>query len=524
MSKFEIDYGRLPRYIFVALVLLALLVLNYCRFTTHIGSNSQLINDYYSGDDEMDKERMPAVAGLFYEADPQALEKSLDLYLGAEAGPRRMSQPHLLIVPHAGYQYSAKVAAKAYKELSQFKDRIRNVILVGPSHRVAFRGIALSPADYFSTPLGKIPLNREINEELSRRPGFRYFEEAHLHEHSLEVQLPFLQKTLSSGFKIVPLVYGAADPAVLAEALAPYLGREDTVIIVSADLSHYLDYEAAQKQDRQTADKVAAALPEVEDHMSCGAVGINAALLLAQKRQLQPEMLDMANSGDAGGEYNAVVGYGSWLFAENQKKPARPLSHLEQEVLNLKSFAVDHGKDLLKIARIALEEAVLHHNRFKPSRADYPDVLFDKGAAFVTLYKNGELRGCIGSLLPNMAVAGDVAANAYAAALEDSRFPPVNADELPQIEVSVSLVSDYERIDFASEEDLLKRLQPGTDGLIIRDGNRQGVFLPVVWQQLPDRRDFLNNLKIKAGMSPSYWSNNIKAYRFRVVEIKTNAD
>ena len=156
---------------------------------------------------------------------------------------------------------------------------------------------------------------------------------------------------------------------------------------------------------------------------------------------------------------------------------------------------------------------------YTPSREEYPNVLFDKGAAFVTLTKSKELRGCIGSLLPNQAIALDIAKNTFAAANEDSRFAPLNEAELPQIKASISLLSSYEKIKFKSEEDLLSQVIPGTDGLVLIDGDRQGLFLPSVWKQIPQKQEFLNNLKIKAGLSPSYWSDNVKIFRFRTVEV-----
>ena len=199
-------------------------------------------------------------------------------------------------------------------------------------------------------------------------------------------------------------------------------------------------------------------------------------------------------------------------------KPLRSADALE----NLRRFASFYGRDLYQIARRALSEAAEHGRRFEPSRGDWPDKLFDKGAAFVTLTVNGSLRGCIGTVVPYQAVALDVAANAYEAAMEDSRFQPVKPEELPGIDIEISLLTDYEEIDFADEKELLTKIRPGVDGLIIRDGDRQGLFLPSVWEQLPGRQDFLNNLKLKAGMSPTYWSDNIKVYRFRTLEIKEN--
>ena len=178
---------------------------------------------------------------------------------------------------------------------------------------------------------------------------------------------------------------------------------------------------------------------------------------------------------------------------------------------------------MYQVAVQSLEKAV-ENKKYHPSRQDYADVLFNKGASFVTLEKNGNLRGCIGSLFPREAVLLDIAENTYKAAREDSRFEPLRAEEIPQIEITISLLSGYEEMSYQDEEDLRRQLQPGVDGLVSRDGDRQGLFLPSVWKQLPTPEEFLDNLKIKAGLSPSYWSNNIKVYRFRVVEIKKNAN
>lgn len=515
------DKNRIIKIILTVLLLGALFVINYYHFSRHISSNSEKINDYTVKDDDMDKFRPNAVAGLFYPAASGELDAVVGQYLSARPSGTGI-QPKILIVPHAGYKYSAQTAARAYVELLPWKNKIHNVILLGPSHYVGLKGAALSKDDYFTTPLGQIAINKEINSKLAALPGFSYNNAAHAKEHSLEVQLPFLQKILKN-FTIVPIVYGNADSAEIAQALEPYLKAEDTLLVVSADLSHYYAYEDAKKLDGQTGALVESQLPVVENHMSCGATGINTAIILAQQNRMMPKLLDMVNSGDVTGEKSSVVGYASWLFGEDEnKKETKAKSVLEQEVENINAFAEKYGKDLLKIAKISLDEAVLHRQHFKPSRDDYPDVLFDKGATFVTLEKEGELRGCIGSLLPAQAVAYNVAQNAYAAALEDNRFPPVKPEELEKIKISISLLTGFEPVNYKSEEDLAAQLVKGVDGVILRDGNRQGVFLPAVWKQLPDPQEFLNNLKIKAGMSPSYWSNRIKIYRFRGVEISKN--
>lgn len=513
-DKFEIDYHRLPRYFLITAVVIVVLLLNFFFIRDYVSSNSELINNYALRDADMNKTREAAVAGLFYPADHYQLEKDVDGYLHT-AVPPLSRRPHIIIVPHAGYMYSARVAAKAYQRLLPFGREIKKVIMVGPAHRVPVSGAALSSADKFKTPLGTILTDRETTEYLAALPEFAYNDKAHKDEHSLEVQLPFLQKTLQD-FRIVPIVYGKIQPEKLAQALLPLSERNDTLVVISADLSHYLDSDTAKLLDTATAQMIAEGKP-LDPHQSCGATGINTAMLLARKQGLRPELLDMANSGDTAGSKDSVVGYAAWMFAEPEA-PEPELSPLEQEVENLDNFARHNKDNLLKIARQALIEAAAG-KRYQPSRDDYPDVLFNKGAAFVTLTKNGGLRGCIGSLLPTRAIALDIAANTFAAATEDSRFPPVKAEELPQIKFSISLLSGYERIRFDNEEDLLNKIVPGIDGLVLRDGDRQGLFLPSVWKQLPDKKDFLNNLKIKAGLSPSYWSPKVKIFRFRTVEV-----
>ena len=513
-DKFEIDYRCLPRYFLIAAIVIIVLLLNFFFIRDYVSSNSELINNYALRDADMNKTREAAVAGLFYPADYYQLENDVNGYLQTSA-PTLTKRPHIIVVPHAGYMYSARVAAKAYQRLLPFASEIKKVVLVGPAHRVAVNGAALSSADKFKTPLGTVPTDREMAEYLAAQPGFAYNDKAHKDEHSLEVQLPFLQKTLKN-FRIVPIVYGQIQPEKLAAALRPLLESNDTLLIVSADLSHYLNSDTARLLDNATARMVAEGKP-LDQHQSCGATGINTAMLLAGQKGLRPQLLDMANSGDTAGGKDSVVGYAAWMFAE-PSAPEEELSPLEQEVENLENFARHNKDNLLKIARLALIEAV-KGKHYQPSRDDYPDVLFNKGAVFVTLTRNGELRGCIGSLLPTRAAALDIAENTFAAANEDGRFTPLTADELPQIKFSISLLSGYERIRFNSEEDLLAQIIPGVDGLVLRDGDRQGLFLPSVWKQLPDKKDFLNNLKIKAGLSPSYWSPKVKIYRFRTVEV-----
>lgn len=518
-EKSDVDYNRVTYYIIIAVVVLAILWLNYCSLKDHLSSNSQVINTFEVSENEMVKTRDPVVAGIFYASEPKQLDEDVEHYLSVDFR-QTSAYPKLLIVPHAGFQYSASVAAKAYLQLQKFSGKIKNVILVGPSHRVAFKGIAASEADDFKTPLGNIPVNKEILANMvAANSDVAYHDAPHQEEHCLEVQLPFLQKVLNN-FKIVPLVYGNVSAESLALTLEPYMHDENSVIIFSADLSHYYNYDTAQTIDSKTAEMINNKDPLLDEHMSCGAIGINAALILAKENNLLPEMLELTNSGNTAGNKEKVVGYGAWSFGQPSDQDIQePQTLLEKELASLKKFAEFYGDDLFKIARQSLEEAVGKHH-YSPSRGDYSDALFDKGATFVTLSKNGELRGCIGTIIPNQAVAQDVASNAYGAAMEDGRFSPLRKEELSEVEISISLLTGFEKIKFKDEAHLLAQLQSGVDGLILRDGNRQGLFLPSVWEQIADPQEFLNNLKLKAGLSPSYWSDKVNIYRFRTLEIK----
>lgn len=513
--NFEFNRQHLWRYILSAIVIIFILLLNFYFIRDYVASNSNQVKDYSLQDEDINPIREAAVAGLFYPADVYQLEQDIKGYLQMTA-PRLGRRPHIMIVPHAGYVYSAEVAAKAYQQLLPFANDIKKVIILGPSHRVMLNGVGLSTASDFKTPFGKIKVAKEINEKLAQSTLFNYNDKAHKHEHALEVQLPFLQKTLNN-FTIIPMVYGKIDNKILAQALLPLIKQNDTLLIVSADLSHYQDDTNAKQTDSQTAQMVASGIP-IDEHRSCGAIGINTAMIIAKELGLKPQLLDMANSGDVSGETDKVVGYASWVFA-GAPAPEEELSPLEQEVKNISNFARHNHQSIVQIVKKSLENAVLE-KKYKPSREEYPNVLFDKGAVFVTLKSDNKLRGCIGSLLPTKAIALDLASNAYLAAMEDKRFSPLTLKELDNISFSVSILSGYEQIRFKNEKDLLNMIVPQKDGLVLRDGDRQGVFLPSVWEQFSTPDKFLNNLKIKAGLSPSYWSDNVKIYRFRTVEVK----
>jgi hypothetical protein len=259
--------------------------------------------------------RPPAVAGLFYPADPGALHREVAQYL-AEAREFNY-RPKALIAPHAGYIYSAPIAASAYRLLEPLRGQISRVVLLGPVHRVWVSGLALPGVEAFDTPLGTIALDLEAMADIAHLPQVETLGAAHAQEHSLEVQLPFLQEALGE-FKLVPLAVGGAKPQEVAEVLERLWGGDETLIVVSSDLSHYLPYQAGSNVDKATARAILDMRTDLMGEQACGAHPINGLLLAAKHHGLRPHLLDLRNSGDTAGDRDRVVGYGAFAFTEMQ--------------------------------------------------------------------------------------------------------------------------------------------------------------------------------------------------------------
>ena len=462
----------------------------------------------------MDRVRYPAVAGSFYEKEASALRASVDALLSrarSEGSGARKELPKALIVPHAGYLYSGPVAARAYSLLEKAQGQISRVVLLGPAHRVYFRGLALPGADIFRTPLGDIPVDVELVHSVESLSQVCERPEAHRQEHSLEVQLPFLQRVLGR-FGLLPLVVGEASAAEVLEVLEAVRGGPETLLVVSSDLSHYLSSGEAKIVDRVTAGRILSLDPSVLPELACGAYPVNGLLLAARKWPLIPVLVEMKNSGETaggaagaeGGPADRVVGYASFAFYETEE--GGKASERESQEID--------GKLLLALAREEVER-VLGGRVSSPQRSS-ASWLRSPAATFVTIKERGALRGCIGSLEARRPLIDDLRANARAAAFEDPRFPPVGLDELPELRFEVSLLSPPEPLPVATEEELLARLRPGIDGLVLSRGRYRGTFLPQVWEDLPDPRDFVRHLKAKAGLPPVGWPEGMAVSRYTV--------
>ncbi|MBZ5529501.1 MAG: AmmeMemoRadiSam system protein B [Acidobacteriia bacterium] len=257
--------------------------------------------------------RPPAVAGTFYPGEAETLSRSI-LAMLADVDKGEFL-PKALIVPHAGYIYSGAVAASAYAALANVAARVRRVVLLGPTHRVAVRGLALPDANAFSTPLGDVPLDTEAMQRLARLPQVSVNAKAHALEHSLEVQIPFLQTVLGD-FKLLPLAVGMATVEEVAEVLELMWGGEETLIVISSDLSHYLPYNTARGVDSATVQSILHMESGISHDHACGATPINGLILAANRHRLTPHLLDLRHSGDTAGSKSGVVGYAAFAFEE----------------------------------------------------------------------------------------------------------------------------------------------------------------------------------------------------------------
>ncbi len=447
--------------------------------------------------------RSAAVAGMFYPGDARTLMTELDELLGGvEQAEPRLGFPKALIVPHAGYIYSGAVAAHAYEELAAARGIVRRVVMLGPVHRVPVRGLAIPSDEAFATPLGVVPIDRAALDQVRDLRQVVTSDRAHLQEHALEVQLPFLQRQLGS-FALAPFAVGEASVAEVAQVIERLWGGPETLIVLSTDLSHYHPYAEARAIDGATLGRIGSFATDVHHEEACGATPLNGFLALAKAKNMSIRLLAACNSGDTAGGKGQVVGYSAFALYE----PGAQVS------------LDDAGRTLLSVARSAIQSQLF-------GAAARPDVpwLRQNAATFITLTRDGALRGCIGSLEAVRPLGDDVAQNAVSAAFRDPRFPPVRAAEWPGVRVEVSLLSTPKPLRFADEADLLAQIRPGEDGIILECDGRRATFLPQVWEGIPDKRQFLRELARKAGLGDEVRLGRCRVSRYKVTKWKDSLD
>jgi AmmeMemoRadiSam system protein B/AmmeMemoRadiSam system protein A len=440
--------------------------------------------------------RQPAVAGIFYPADAGGLQAQL-----ADQVRAPLDWPidaKAIIAPHAGYVYSGPIAGRAYAALGHRADRIRRVVLIGPAHRLGFRGIALPTAQAFATPLGTVPLDTTAIAGLLDLPGVMLLNPAFDNEHCLEVHLPFLQHVFHD-FSLVPVIVGDAPPEAVEAVLERLWGGPETLIVVSSDLSHYESYDRARQLDAATAKLIETHRHDrLESHFACGQRAIAGLLRRAAALDLRVTTLDLRNSGDTAGDRDRVVGYGAYAveYAETARlpEPYRALLHAA--------------------VRQTLEQTA-RRAEVKVALDTFPAPLMAARRTFVTLRApDGQLRGCAGSLEEGEPLIVNLLKSTIRSAAADPRFARVGVAEAAALGVSISILSHQRALSVASEQALIDSLRPDHDGLIIRDRGRDALFLPQVWEALPDPRAFVRQLKTKAGLPADHWSPTLQAWRF----------
>jgi AmmeMemoRadiSam system protein B/AmmeMemoRadiSam system protein A len=459
---------------------------------------------------EAEEIRESILAGSWYPGDPKRLRQDVETYLEKASAADLQGQLVALIAPHAGYSYSGQVAAYAYKLLAHRK--FETVVIIAPSHRAYFSGVSVYDRGGFRTPLGVVPLDRELIGALKERDRrIRYVAEAHAREHSLEIQLPFLQVVMP-GFKLVPLIM--ADQSFkscewLAEAVADAIGKKSVLVVASSDLSHFHPYQEAKKLDRVVLDQMNAFDPRgLSENLqsgkceACGGGPMVTAMLIAKKLGAnKSQVLHYANSGDVTGDHSGVVGYMAaavWINAkenENAQKDRR-----QRKVGVDLGLTPEEKRALLDLARRTIE-AKCHGERVPVPEAQSPTFSEPRGA-FVTIHKQGKLRGCIGQIQARQPLIRTVAEMAVAAAFDDPRFPPLRREELKDIDIEISVLTPLQRITDVGE------IQVGTHGIYLRRGGYSGLLLPQVATEWGwDRNTFLEHTCEKAHLPKEAWKD-----------------
>ena len=450
--------------------------------------------------------REPAVAGLFYPKDPAELSRVIAACLAAAKTTPLDGELKALICPHAGYPFSGPVAASAYRLLAGRE--YDTVVVLGPTHYAQLRAASVTNADLFRTPLGDVPISAKgpLLAQSSpfaleprcdvQRPDWwpessrkaPAVDTADTWEHSVEVEIPFLQATLKK-FQLVPVVMGEVDPAKAAAALGRILD-DRTLIVASSDLSHYYSYATAQELDERCVKAICDLdVDTMETQEACGRIPILTLMHLARERGWKASLLDRRNSGDTSGDKSRVVGYAAIAFYA----PAP------------EAFTAANRRYLLELARKTVREVAAGGKLPDVSANGLAPKFTTPKGCFVTLTKHGDLRGCIGYILPQGPLYQAVMENARNAAISDPRFPPVSPREVDQLEIEISVLTTPQPLAFDSSTDLLQKLQPHKDGVVLRIGGRSATYLPQVWDELPDKVEFMNTLAEKAGCERTDW-------------------
>jgi len=441
-------------------------------------------------------------AGSFYPAQQKELQAVLEKYTELAGTGENRNRPgkklRAIVMPHAGYIYSGLTAAHIHTVLEERSFQL--VVVLGPDHYVGIDHCVLTDAEFYQTPMGAIPISAKADILRKDSRLFRPVPASAEREHSVEVLLPFLQYSLHD-FELLPLTVGFVPVKAVADRIAPLLD-DDTLLVISSDLSHYLEYEQARKRDRVTLESILLRNPkhiEEDPECACGRIPLLILMRLALQYRWEPVLLHYSNSGDTAGTKERVVGYSAIAFFGED--------NMNTESSESNQYTPEQGETLVRLARMTLEEEL----GIEPGASlELEEALEDPSfsvhrGTFVTLKIDRSLRGCIGSLSSREPVKDGVRRNAVNAAFHDPRFPRLTVEELRKVDIEVSVLTEPEPLEFSNPDDLVKKLRPGIDGVILQSGGRSATFLPQVWEQLPSADSFLGNLCMKAGLPVDNW-------------------
>jgi len=448
--------------------------------------------------------RKPAVAGMFYPGNKEELAGKVDDFLANVKKSDIKGRVFAIIVPHAGYEYSGQIAAYSFKQLegTDFK----KIIIISPSHYVSFDGMSVYNKGAFETPLGIIKIDKELADKImAKDKRFIFYPEAHLKEHAIEVELPFLQKMYKDkDFKIVPITMGnpeADDIRILSDTLYDVMDK-DTLLIISVDLSHYYPYDKAVELDTNSTSAIEhldaqKMLKDINSHNSeiDAPIAVLGMITLANRYNAKAKIIKYANSGDVAGDKSRVVGYSSivvYIPSDLQEKG--------DMIMKDEYLSKEEKVKLLEIAKLSIIEAVTGKRQFFPNVTE--EKLKENCGAFVTIKENNELRGCIGYIQAVKPLYETVKDVAKSAAVNDYRFNPVAENELDKLELEISVLTPLKKIKDINE------IEVGKHGLVMKQGFNSGLLLPQVATEYNwDKETFLKETCRKAGLPQDAWKD-----------------
>ncbi|MBQ8677085.1 MAG: AmmeMemoRadiSam system protein B [Alphaproteobacteria bacterium] len=498
----EFKRKKIPSYLMLGTIALVVIWFNVSYFSHRISSNPQSISEYDLSDEDVAPPEDAATAGIFYPADIYQ-QRGADGFIKQQPAANPYC-PKIMVLPHFGYRYASKIANSSYRRLASCADKIKTVFILTPAHS-EIEAVWLPKATVLKTPRGEIKVNKEIVGELAANDAiFRKKKHILQQNSALKIQLVYLQQTLHN-FKVVPLSYGKIVAKELAEILSAYLKEPQSLLIISADLNQSITGNDKPQENTDTD-------MTINPHNDCGNAAIETAKLLAKSLGLVPQMIDVTNTATEQRLSDGFAGSG-WVYEETM--PVVELQGLELYDHNVQNFARHQHSDLLQVVNNSIKSAKKHRH-YRVKRKQYSDYMFNRGASLITAYFSNNESLSFGSLVGLKAIAADISDNIYRLLMENEALKTKGGLDA----ISIELLTDLEEVEYDSLDDLLAQIIPHKDGVVIRSGEREGMLPPASWKNYKTKEEFLTNLKIKAGLSPTYWSDDVKIFRFRTVEVK----